>query len=758
MRVVRLHIPPVNWDLSRAIYETKWDISNAKHFMHQLDDYNASLKTPFSLELYCTGGTIYACMAGDPDTINFLVQGIYAWYPGIEISEIEDYTEELDHCAVSVGADLEFAHSDIYPTQNYVDFTINSMQMVLTCLSRFPVCDKAIVQYLCRPVPDNAMTHLGIRAQRTVDQVLKPFRPSTWFKPEAVKKAQELVSKKCLAKLYWVNCRISAYCDHDSFVDENDHTPAKVRLAHHVRSIANGIKLLNTTNENRYVTRKHVTGSPLATKVQERRFDRPFKLSSLELCSLWHPPYLGAAPSSAIVLSRKGQPPRALPSTANDPQVSFFGHTNYRDQLVPFGIRRFDRRRHVYALGKSGNGKSCFLELLIKSDIENGFGCAVLDPHGDLVDDILRFVPKHRTKDIVLFDPSDAKYPPSFNPLVPLRPELRMRVTLSFLETFKRVLGGKWSDKMDHVLRYAMIALLNIPGSSVVSLRRILSDEEFRAEVVRRCPEEAVRRFWEMEYTARRSEFDEGPVSQLLNRLDELLATDLLRNILGQPHNAFDFRDFMDNRKIVLMKMPKGLLGPENASLLGSLVIWKVYEAAMSRADIPAEQRQDFYFYVDEFQNFATDSFGEILSESRKYRLCLTFANQFLGQLPSSVQQTVFGNVANLLCFRTGASDAGAVANEFKPRFGPDDLLNLPLREFYLKMSIDGEVQEAFSGKTLDLEFPMESEAIIKECVQSSRSKYSLPVDQAREQLALSEIMSLRLIEQRMAQAGANKP
>jgi hypothetical protein len=321
-----------------------------------------------------------------------------------------------------------------------------------------------------------------------------------------------------------------------------------------------------------------------------------------------------------------------------------------------------------------------------------------------------------------------------------------MRVTLSFIDTFKRVFGAAWSDKMDHLVRYSTIALLNIPGTSIVSLRRLLSDDEFRAQVVSRSTDESVRRFWEVEFPSRRGEFEAGPVSQLLNRLDELLATDMMRNILGQPTNSFDFREFMDNRKIVLFKISKGVLGAENASLLGSLIIWKLYEAAMSRADQSVESRQDFYFYVDEFQNFASSSFGEILSESRKYRLCMTFANQYLGQFPGDVKASVFGNIANLIAFRTGAEDAGAVANELKPRLGADDLLNLPLREFYVKMSVDGEVQEAFSGQTLDLDQPANASQNAQAIVDSSRKRYSTPLAQAEELLALSEIMSPRAI------------
>jgi hypothetical protein len=314
----------------------------------------------------------------------------------------------------------------------------------------------------------------------------------------------------------------------------------------------------------------------------------------------------------------------------------------------------------------------------------------------------------------------------------PIRPELR--VALSFLDAFKRSFGADWSERMDHVLRYAMLGLLSVPGSNILSLRRMLSDDDFRTEVVRKASDESVKRFWLREFAARRQDFEEGPISRLLNRLDELLATETMRNVLGQTSNLFNFREFMDNRKIVLLKISKGVLGSENATLLGSLLIWKIFEAAMSRADIPSENREDFFFYVDEFQNFATDSFAEILSESRKYKLCLTFANQFLGQLPANVRKTVFGNISSLLSFRVGADDADIISSELKPYFGSDDVINLPLRDFYLKMSVDGQVQDSFSGRTLDLVYPPAEENLAEECIAHSRSKYCIAIDPSRKQ------------------------
>jgi hypothetical protein len=558
-----------------------------------------------------------------------------------------------------------------------------------------------------------------------------------WFKRDLATKLTERIQEKCGRKLYYVNMRIAALGQRE---ENEPRDSVRKRLRKHVENVTGAFKTLNTINENGLKMTGVYYGNSAFQRFQRRAKIAPFRLSTFELTTLWHPPRLGNIPNTAQVLFKKGAPPRNLPSNIEDPQVCLFGQTNYRDMVSPFGIRRFDRRRHLYTVGKSGSGKSCLLQLLVKSDIDNGFGCAVLDPHGDLVDNLLKIIPKHRIKDVVLFDPSDSQYPPSFNPMSVARPELKMRAAIGFLDVFKRVFGNDWSEKMDHVIRYAILALFNMPGASVISLRKLLADPEFRAKVVSKVEDESVRRFWQVEFESRRHELEDGVVAPILNRLDQLLATDMIRNIIGQPMNLFNFREMMDSRKIVLMKVSKGILGNDNATLLGSLIIAKIYEAAMSRADIPESARQDFYFYVDEVQNFATDSFGEILSESRKYGLCLTFANQFLGQLPDAMRQTVFGNVANIIGFRAGGADAAVLAAEFKPRFVEGDFLNLGVRDFYIKMAINGETQEAFSGRTLEVEYPPEAENHVREVLQHSRAKYCLPLKQAVETIAMSEI------------------
>jgi hypothetical protein len=744
MRIALIHIPRASLSIGEALKQTRWSLVTANFFLHQLNDLSEQITEPFSLEFFAKGTIVYVCIAAEQQTLEKITKAMYSWWADVEIEYIDDYTDKLNDRTMVVGADLTLLWPGIYPLQNYRAFAWDSLAPVVTTLTRVSEFENVLIQVIVRPLRDTPTLHLKLGLARFVDRFFRLFRAQTWLKRDLANESLKLVKEKCLARTFKINYRITSFADLPEKFTKKDVSALRDRLSSHVNAVAHSVKYLNTSNENKLGTRPLRSGSSAVKLMQQRSFNSPFLVSAIELTTLWHPPTTGTLPNTAIVLSRKAPPPRTLPSVPNDPQISFCGVTNYRDQVTPFGFRRFDRRRHLYALGKSGNGKSCFLQLLVKADIDNGFGCAVLDPHGDLADEILKTIPKHRLKDVVIFDPSDINHPPSFNPMIPIRPELKVRVMLSFLDTFKRVFGDSWSETMDHLLRYAVSALLNIPGASIVSLRRLLSDEEFRIEVVKRCQDESVRRFWEVEFSSRRQEFEEGPVSQLLNRLDELLATDMIRNILGQPTNTFDFREFIDSRKIVLFKISKGVLGAENASLLGSLIIWKLYEAAMSRADIPVESRQDFYFYIDEFQNFATQSFGEILSESRKYRLCMTFANQFLGQLPPQVKETVFGNVGNLVCFRVGADDGSTVAQEFKPRFSAEDLLNLPLRDFYVKMSIDGEVQEAFSGRTLDVARATTTENSAQACIEHSRSKYALPIAVAREQLALSEIMSPR--------------
>ena len=364
----------------------------------------------------------------------------------------------------------------------------------------------------------------------------------------------------------------------------------------------------------------------------------------------------------------------------------------------------------------------------MKNDIYSGKGVGILDPHGDLVEDVLRMIPQSRVKDVVIFDPSDLKFPPSFNPLEQVPEELKMRVTIGFIEIFKKLFGSNWSPRLEHVLRYTTLALLDTPNTTVLSILKMLTDKNYRQMIVRNIHDNVVKNFWVNEFAGWSEKFDNEAITPLLNKVGQFVATNMIRNIVGQPQNRIDFRDIMDTRKILLMKVSKGILGEENASLLGAIAVTKIYQAAMSRADTPEPKRVDFYFYVDEFHNFATDTFDEILSEARKYHLNLTIANQFLGQLTPTIRKTVFGNVGTIISFRVGGEDAQILAQEFSPRFLQSDIINLGVREFILKMSVDGEIEDAFSGRTLTIKHPEES--FVQPCVEHSRKHYARPIEE----------------------------
>lgn len=723
MRLLSIHLPRRPLSEAAAYVETAKGHTHTAFFTDQLNDIYEGTEEAFSGEFYAHSGSVFAGFAASDEMLDILKSGVYAWISDCELKDAEDYTLQIKPTDLIVGAEVSLGRSDVYPIETYKNLNISVIAPVLAQLTRVSDGDKVLVQVIIRPVPDNIVNHVALSYRQFSAEFAKKFRAKSWLKSGLPLKTDELVEAKCSDRLFWVTYRIAA------FTESKESTNGKrglereyARLSEYVKGIGDSLKFLNKQDENQLVLGPLQRGPRFLKKVQERQFSKPFRASSAEVATLFHPPSLGVLPNTAQVLSRKFPAPVELSRDMDDPQMSFFGRTNYRDTNLPIGLRRYDRRRHLYVVGKSGTGKSCLLQLLVKSDIERGYGCAVLDPHGDLVDDILKLVPKHRVKDVVIFDPSDTAFPPCFNPLSGVKPELRTRLVLSFLDSFKRLFSSDWTDKTDHVMRHAILALISVPGANLQSLVQILTDDEYRKGVVLQASDESVKRFWLMEYAARRKELEEGPVARVVNRLNALLTTESIRNILAQPYNHFDFRACMDARKIVLLRISKGSLGATAASLLGSLLIWKMFEAAMSRADVLEEKRQEFFFYVDEFQNFATESFDEILSESRKYGLSLTMAHQYIGQLPATVRSTIFGNVANLLSFRIGSDDAGLVAQELGSRFREDDILNLPMRHFCLKMSIKGQVQEAFSGHTVDIEYP--SEHYAKQCIEHSRETY----------------------------------
>jgi type IV secretory pathway TraG/TraD family ATPase VirD4 len=385
----------------------------------------------------------------------------------------------------------------------------------------------------------------------------------------------------------------------------------------------------------------------------------------------------------------------------DEDRITIFAETNFRNQRKKFGIRKRDRRYHMYVVGKTGVGKSTLLLNMIKQDIENGEGLAVLDPHGDLIEKTLGVSPLSRIKDVIYFNPQDKEQILYFNPLEVSNPLESHLVVSSLVSVFKKIWHDSWGPRLEYILRNALSTLVEFSGATLIDLQRILQDKAFRMNLINRLKNEQLRDFWLNEFEKYPPYFQQEAISPIQNKIGQFLNNPVLREIVSQPKSSFNLREIMDSGKILLVNLSKGKIGEDSASLLGAMLIAKMGLTALSRQDIPEEQRRDFYLYVDEFQSFATSSFTDILSEARKYRLNLILANQYLGQIDEKVREAIFGNVGTIISFKVGLEDAKFLAEEFYPVFNQDDLINLPCYSIYLKLMINGKTSKPFSGDSL---------------------------------------------------------
>ncbi len=406
-------------------------------------------------------------------------------------------------------------------------------------------------------------------------------------------------------------------------------------------------------------------------------------------------------------------------------EITIFGETNFRNKFRKFGVKTDDRRRHMYLIGKTGMGKSTILENMITEDIRAGRGVAVVDPHGDLAEKIIQFIPSNRVNDVIYFNPADIEYPIAFNVVEHVEPHLRHLVASGLLGVFQKLWADSWGPRLEYILRNAILAILDYPGSTLLAVTRMLSDKKFRKKVIEKIQDPVVKAFWVNEFAGYADKFASEAVSPIQNKVGQFLSSSLIRNIVGQVKSSIDVRRIMDEGKILIMNLSKGRIGEDNSALLGSMMITKIQLAAMSRVEIAEKERKDFYLYVDEFQNFATDSFANILSEARKYRLNLIMAHQYIEQLGEKVKPAVFGNVGTLIVFRVGAADAEELIREFTPRFIEEDMVNLPKYEFYIKLMIDGITSDPFSARGLVPLSEEEKTGNAEKIIKISRERYA---------------------------------
>ncbi|GEM_PF-285354 len=686
---------------------------------------------------------------------DFIEGQIYAQYPTVEIVKVEDYTRSINLAEQhTVATELEMTKPDVYPIKTFVNFNVDPLAGITSTLAKLQRGEQVWIQILARPVDDSWQTKgttliesmrrtgvttngsivggvVGGLATIAVDTVREATSPGSIIPKEGEKKEKKVEAPKLSGPVEAALKGVEEKITKLGFATKirilavaNDVYSAQSKVS----GVVGAFKQFNTTNLNGFTAKQMVADSrELWDQYAARSFEgNGLVLNIEELASVYHLPNITVeTPNINWTTAKKGEPPGNLPLIGQVPanDLTLVGKTNFRNVEKEFGIKLGDRRRHIYVIGKSGTGKSTLLENMIIDDIREGRGVIVVDPHGELVEHVMASVPRERIDDVVLFDPSDRSHPVGFNLLETVDEDLKGIVASGFVGIFKKIFGNSWGPRLEHILRNSVLALLDYPGSTMLGIVKMLNDKKYRQMVVAEVKDPVIKDFWETEFAGWDQKFASEAASPILNKVGQFIATSTIRNIVGQPKSTFDVRKIMDEGKILLINLSRGKIGEDNSALLGAMMITKIQLAAMSRADIPESERTDSYLYVDEFQNFATESFATILSEARKYHLDLVMANQYIAQMQDEVREAVFGNVGTIIAFRVGAGDAGQLVQEFTPVFIETDLVNQDIHKIYIKLSIDGLTSPAFSANALPPYKPELTHA--EEIVARSREKYS---------------------------------
>ena len=686
--VLLIKIPPSN--------EQKEDAMEA--FLHSLHRI-LSEGTHISFEMVSANQFLSFYIVIPKDLKNIIESQLYAQYSEAEIEIVKDYYDNFVSDS-TVTVELGFKKGSIYPINTYKYLEEDLLKNLSAMLSKSEKDEQISIQL--------ALKRVGSKWWRRGAHV-------ALFKlKEREYREGHPGHEKLSHDLFQGKLRIS--------YKAGDKVIARSRL----ETIVNLFKGVKSSANELKKTKAFWSVEP-RRQFKARMFESGDLWSLPEIATIFHFPYKGTIVSNVVNTTSKRAPaPDILPSVevVKPQDMSVFGMTNYRNDGKQFGIKRLDRRRHLYVVGKTGSGKSRLLELLLISDIQSGQGCCLLDPHGDLADELLKYVPKDRIKDVVYINPGDRDFPIGFNPLEAVEDhEMRQHLSVFFIAIFKKLFAATWNTRMEHLIRYITLALLETPDSNILGIPRILSDTTYRQRVIMQIKDPVVKSFWTNEFASFNEKYSNDAVVPILNKVGQFISNPTVRNMIGQQKNALDFEKFMNEGKIVLINVSKGKLGDDNAALLGSMFITKIQQAALARAKIEEDKRRDFYFYVDEFQNFATDAFSSILSEARKYHLDLTIAHQYIAQLPEEVKATAFGNVGSMIVFAVGGDDAAYLAKEFSPVFSPNDMINLNTREMYVKMSVDGKLTTPFSAVTLSVPKPTFNYSI--EIIDKSRTTYA---------------------------------
>ncbi len=703
-----------------------------------------------SFEICSTAGQIRFYVWVPKVLQNFVEGQIYSQYPTVQIYKMnEDYVDNRQKYPVVYSSELTLTDNEVLPIKTFENFEVDPLAGITGTLAKLDPnnSEELWIQILTRPIADDWHKTTTDKWVKKIKSGKKTFfggsgidwtwivealgalvRPPAGGTGSEVKVELSERDKTRIAKAeekatklgYQVKIRLA-------YLGQNE-VDAKLNM----QALVGTFKQYNSTNLNGF---KQLGGSFNAQDLDAyklRQFsDNGFILNISELASVYHLPHTSVeTPNIVWANSKTAEPPAKLPVLTGTPSIdeniSAFGLTNFRGINHQFGLLNRDRSRHVYIIGQTGAGKSGLLELLALSDTFYNHGYCIIDPHGDFAIDNLKFIPESRIKDVVYFNPADTAYPVAFNPLEVYDESRKPNICSEVIGVLKRMFGDSWGPRLEHILRYTLLALLDRPETTLLDISRMLTDKDFRKETLNYCTDVTVLQFWKQEFGQWNDKQVNESIAPVLNKVGAFTANPIIRNIIGQPKSSFNIRKIMDEGKILVVNLSKGLVGEDNAAILGAFLVTKVQLAAMSRSDIErVEDRRPFYLYVDEFQNFATDSFAVILSEARKYGLNLTVANQYVAQMTDAVRDAVFGNVGTTISFRVSADDAPILVKQFEPTFEESDIIQLNNRHFIISMIINGEKVPAFSATTLSI--PKSPNDNLDAIIAASREKYARP-------------------------------
>ncbi len=761
-----------NEEESKDIQASSLSAENMFSALHGLLKEDPNFQEEVSFEMVSSGDRGIKFYVITPSSVlKFVESQIYAQYPNATVTVVSDYVSAINPSHTEYKTShLVFSRPNFYPIKSFRDFETDPISSLSSSVSNLASGEELWLQIVVRPVADKWQQE-GFDYVNKVREGQDPAKTKSMFniffdviKSQVIEIfigvmvglfTRPTESTDVKGKYFTTTPKISAAKETELKYIENklsrmgfeavirivSASPDAGRADANLRGLTASFEQFSGTSINTLINKIEDNKQAVLSEYKKREFDqdRSLILNTEELATIFHFPLSHInTPNISWIYSRKSEPPANLPTQ----NCTYIGETLYRNKSVKFGIRNDndDRLRHLYVIGKSGTGKSSLFVTMLSQDILNGEGVAILDPHGETIENILDRIPDNRVEDVIYFDPSDTENPVGLNLLEIDDPSQKNLMASGLVSAIKQHFDFSWGPRLEYLLNYCVLTLLEVPGTTLLGITRLLEDQNYLNYMLHYVRDPLVHKFWNDEFKQMKGnqKLVTEAISPIQNKVNRFLASTTIRNILGQKRSTIDIWDVMNSKKILLMNLSKGKIGQDNANLLGALLVSRIQFYALQRARIPNDQRIPFYLYVDEFQNFATGSFEEILSESRKYKLGLHLTHQFTGQLPENLLKAVYGNVGTIMTFSLGAPDARELAKEFAPYFNEEDIISLERFQVYTKLMVDGMTSHPFSAKII---VPWDSNFFVPRTnnrdrvIQRSREKYGMPREKVEERV-----------------------